>query len=34
MVFHLNVIICLFSGGWMVMWTNTECLDFFHVIVI
>ena len=32
--FVLNVIICLFSGGGMVMWTNTHCFDFFfHVIL-
>ena len=33
MVFLLNVIICLFSGGGMAMWTNTHCFDFFHVIL-
>ena len=29
--FVLNVIICLFSGGGMVMWTNTHCFDFFFM---
>ena len=27
--FILNVIICHFSGGGMVMWTTTHCFDFF-----
>ena len=26
--FILNVIICHFSGGGMVMWTTTHCFDF------
>ena len=32
--FVLNVIICLFSGGGMVMWTNTHCFDFFSCNLI
>ena len=34
MVFRLNAIICLFSGGGMVMWTNTHCFDFFSCNLI
>ena len=29
LVFILNVIICHFSGGDMVMWTTSHCFDFF-----
>ena len=32
--FVLNVIICLFSGGVMVMWANTHCFDFFSCNLI
>ena len=32
--FVLNVIICLFSGGGMAMWTNTHCFDFFSCNLI
>ena len=29
LVFILNVIICHFAGGDMVMWTTSHCFDFF-----
>ena len=29
LVFILNVIICHFSGGDVVMWTTSHCFDFF-----
>ena len=32
--FVLNVIMCLFSGGGMVMWTHIHCFDFFSCNLI
>ena len=33
MVLRFKCFIWPFSCGGMVMWTNTHCLDFFHVIL-
>ena len=32
--YFVNVIICLFSGGGLVMWTNTHCFDCFSCNLI
>ena len=34
MVFRFKCYNLPFSGGVMVMWTNTHCFDFFHVICL